>query len=289
MQIPSRVNEMAESRWLERIVAAKQAELEHARSQVAQSALEKRITPRQPGAFRRALVEKNDSAPEFAIIAELKQASPSRGTLCTGYDPAAIARGYSRAGASALSVLTDREFFRGSLDDLRSAKAAASLPVLRKDFTISEYHLYEAAAAGADAVLLIVAILKPAALAHFLSLSGTLGLDALVEVHTADELQIALDAGADLIGVNNRDLRTFQVSLDTSFRLIERIPETAVAISESGLRSAADLERLRKSGYDAFLIGERFMIEPEPGAALAKLLSEAAPRGAIPCKPIETR
>jgi indole-3-glycerol phosphate synthase len=220
------------------------------------------------------LLDRSAPQPEIAIIAELKQASPSRGPLCTNYDPPAIARGYRQAGASALSVLTDREFFRGALEDLRKAKAASSLPVLRKDFTIDEYHLYEAAAAGADAVLLIVAILEPPELARLHSLSRTLGLDALVEVHTAEELQIALDAGAAMVGVNNRDLKTFEVSLDTSFRLIERIPDEAVAVSESGLRTAADLARLRAAGFDAFLIGERFMTEPDPGAALANLLSE---------------
>jgi len=277
-----------DTRWLERIVASKQAELERARAQVPQSMLEKRIASRSPGVFRRALLE-NSGPQEFAIVAELKQASPSRGTLCRSYDPAAIARGYGHGGASALSVLTEREFFRGSLEDLRLAKATTLLPVLRKDFTIDEYHLYEAAAAGADAILLIVAILKPPELARLHSLSRALGLDALVEVHTSDELRIALDAGAALIGVNNRDLRTFEVSLDTSLRLIEQIPDETVAVCESGLRTAAELDRLRAAGFDAFLIGERFMTEPDPGAALAHLLSEAAARAALRCKPLEVR
>jgi indole-3-glycerol phosphate synthase len=201
--------------------------------------------------------------------------------LCASYHPATIARGYRDAGACALSVLTDREFFRGSLDDLREAKAASSLPVLRKDFTIADYHLYEAAAAGADAVLLIVAILDPAELARLISLSRTLALDALVEVHTAGELRIALDAGAGLIGVNNRDLKTFEVSLDTSFQLIEQIPDEVVAVSESGLRTAGDLAGLRSAGFDAFLIGERFMTEPDPGAALGRLLSEVTARAPV--------
>ena len=264
----------AETRWLERIVGAKRAELERARAELPQSVLESRLAPRSPGAFRQALLDRPETQPELAVIAELKQASPSRGTLCDHYDPPAIARSYQQAGASALSVLTDREFFRGTLDDLREAKAASSLPVLRKDFTIAEYHLYEAAAAGADAVLLIVAILEPPELARLNSLSRALGLDALVEVHTADELRIALDAGAEFIGVNNRDLKTFEVSLDTSLRLIEGIPEEVVAVSESGLRTAGDLLRLRAAGFDAFLIGERFMTEPDPGAALGRLLSE---------------
>jgi indole-3-glycerol phosphate synthase len=271
----------AETPWLERIVRAKRAELEQARSQMPQSVLENRIAPRPPGTFRRALVDREKSHAGFAVIAELKHASPSKGTLCRQYEPATIARDYARAGARALSVLTDREFFRGSLEHLREAKAAASLPVLRKDFTIAEYHLYEAAAAGADAVLLIVAILDPPELTRLLALSQRLGLDALVEVHTEDELRVALDAGADLVGVNNRDLKTFEVSLDTSFRLIERIPETVVVVSESGLRTAEDLEHLRAAGFDAFLIGERFMTEPDPGAALARLLAEVTARAAV--------
>jgi indole-3-glycerol phosphate synthase len=271
----------AETRWLERIVGAKRAELEQARALVPQSVLEKALAPRSPGAFRQALLAKSEQH-EFAIIAELKQASPSHGVLCQNYDPSAVARAYQKAGACALSVLTDREFFQGSLDHLRQAKAAASLPILRKDFTIAEYQVYEAAAAGADAVLLIVAILAPAELAHLYDLSKALGLDALVEVHTAEELQMAVDAGATLIGVNNRDLRTFQVSLDTSFRLIEAIPEHTVAVCESGLRTASNLERLRAAGFDAFLIGERFMTEHDPGAALAHLLGEAAVRAPIP-------
>ncbi|MGH9783960.1 MAG: indole-3-glycerol phosphate synthase TrpC [Terriglobia bacterium] len=267
--------------WLERIVRAKRAELERARARAPQSVLEKRIAPRLPGTFRRALLDHGANQAGFAVIAELKQASPSKGTLCAQYKPATIARSYARAGARALSVLTDREFFRGSLEHLREAKAAASLPVLRKDFTIADYHLYEAAAAGADAVLLIVAILDPPELARLLALSRTLGLDALVEVHTEGELQIALDAGADLVGVNNRDLKTFEVSLDTSFRLIERVPDAVVAVSESGLRTVEDVERLRAAGFDAFLIGERFMTEPDPGAALARLLSEVTARAAV--------
>jgi indole-3-glycerol phosphate synthase len=267
----------AETRWLERIVGAKRAELERARALRPQSVLEKEITPRAPGILRQAILARGEQH-EFAIIAELKQASPSRGVLCANYDPPTIARGYRNAGACALSVLTDSEFFHGSLEHLRQAKAAANLPVLRKDFTIAEYQLYEAAAAGADAVLLIAAILPGAELAGLLAVSEQLGLDALVEVHTEDELRMALDAGASLLGINNRNLRTFEVSLDTSFRLIPSVPEAALAVCESGLRTASNLERLRAAGFDAFLIGERFMAEPDPGAALARLLSEAAAR-----------
>ena len=271
----------AEIEWLERIVSVKQAELEQARARVPQTELEKRVQPGPAGAFRRALLARRDGHPDIAIIAELKHASPSRGTFRSDYDPATIARSYQQAGARALSVLTDRDFFLGSLEHLQQAKAATSLPILRKDFTLAEYHVFEAAAAGANAILLIVAILQPQDLARLVRLSRALGLDALVEVHTAEELRIALDSGSDLVGINNRNLKTFAVSLDVSFQLIDLIPDEVVAVSESGLRTAEDLERLRAAGFDAFLIGERFMTEPDPGAALARLLSEVATRTAV--------
>ena len=266
----------APSEFLGRIVHAKQMELATARSRVPQSELEKRIQNRFSGLFRHSLLGRIDDQPECAIIAEIKKASPSRGILCKDFRPVEIAHGYRKAGARALSVLTDVQFFQGSIEDLKQAKAASLLPVLRKDFTLAEYHLYEAAAAGADAVLLIAAILEPAELARLILLAGKLGLDALVEVHNAPELAAAVDAGATIIGVNNRDLRTFQVTLETSLRLIDSIPDHAVAISESGLRTAEDLRRLRSAGFDAFLIGERFMTEKDPGAALDRLLAEVA-------------
>jgi len=258
---------------LDRIARAKRVELEKLRDTVPQSALEQKVTPRDPGRFRSALLEQRAGQSGCAVIAESKKASPSRGVICADYDPVRIALGYERAGARAVSVLTDTEFFQGSLDDLRQVKAAVKIPILRKDFTLDEYHIYEAAAAGADAILLIVAILKPADIPNFMQLSKSLGMDALVEVHTAGELKIAADAGAEIIGVNNRDLKTFEVSLQTSLQLIAFIPDNCVAVSESGLRTAGDLERLRRAGFDAFLIGERFMSEKDPGAALEHLLS----------------
>jgi indole-3-glycerol phosphate synthase len=266
------------ARWLERMVRAKQQELEAARRQTPQSVLESRVERRPPGRFRRALELRPEGKSDCAVIAELKHASPSKGIICEDYDPAAIGRSYAQAGAKALSVLTDKEFFHGSLDDLRQAKASAGLPILRKDFTLDEYHLYEAAAAGADAVLLIVAILPLKRLSELLRLSSDLGLDALVEVHTGEELRIALDAEAEIIGVNNRDLGTFEVTLATSFELIDLIPDKLLAVSESGLRTGEDLRRLRAAGFDAFLIGERFMAERDPGAALERLLSEVVAR-----------
>ncbi|MBI3895724.1 MAG: indole-3-glycerol phosphate synthase TrpC [Acidobacteria bacterium] len=267
--------------WLERIVQAKRAELADARSRVPQSVLEKKIQPRRAGRFRKALELGGEEQPECSIIAELKRASPSKGIFCQHYDPAAIARGYQQAGACALSVLTDKEFFLGSLEHLEQVKAAVSLPVLRKDFTLAEYHLYEAAAAEADAVLLIVAVLQPKELENLLHLGDSLGLDVLVEVHTAEELRIALDAGSEIVGINNRNLKTFEVSLETSLELIDRIPEKIVAVGESGLRTAEDLIRLQAAGFDAFLIGERFMMESDPGAALERLLVEWAARTAV--------
>jgi indole-3-glycerol phosphate synthase len=269
------------SEFLGRIVHAKRLELTASRLRVPQTELEKSVQQRSPGIFRQSLLGRNDEQAECAIIAEVKKASPSRGVLCQDFRPAEIARGYRKAGARALSVLTDAPFFQGALEDLKLAKAASSLPVLRKDFTLAEYHLYEAAAAGADAVLLIVAILGPADLARFIVLAGELGLDALVEVHNADELVAAIDAGAKMIGVNNRDLRTFEVTLETSLRLADSIPDDAVAISESGLRTADDLRRLRSAGFDAFLIGERFMTEKDPGAALERLLADVAATAAL--------
>jgi indole-3-glycerol phosphate synthase len=224
----------------------------------------------RPGTFRAALSRTD----QVNIIAECKRRSPSRGVLRAEYDAAEIARGYVRSGAAAISVLTEPTFFDGSLDDLAAVRAAVAAPILRKDFIVSEYQLLEARAAGADAVLLIVAALQPAELRRLAARADQLGLDALVEVHAADELAVALDAGAGIIGVNNRNLRTLAVDLGVSDDLIARIPKGVVAVSESGLKTAADLTRLTALGYHAFLIGERFMVEPDPGEALRAFLEE---------------
>jgi indole-3-glycerol phosphate synthase len=206
------------------------------------------------------------------VIAECKRRSPSRGVLRDEYDPVSIAKGYVEAGAAAISVLTEPTFFDGALDHLRAIRAAVEVPLLRKDFIVSEYQLLEAKAAGADAVLLIVAALEPHALLSLAAGAAGLGLDALVEVHDERELAVAIDAGARLVGVNNRNLRTLDVDVDASARLIARMPRGIVAVSESGLRTAGDLVRLRALGYHAFLIGERFMTEPDPAEALRGLL-----------------
>jgi indole-3-glycerol phosphate synthase len=206
------------------------------------------------------------------IIAECKRRSPSKGVLRAQYDPVAIARGYVDAGASAISVLTEPCFFDGALEHLTAVREAVDVPVLRKDFLVTEYQLIEARAAGADAVLLIVAALRPVELKVLHDHAVRLGLDVLVEVHDANELAVAIDAGARIIGVNNRSLRTLAVDTRVSEELIAGIPPDVVAVSESGLQSAADIDRLRKLGYRAFLIGERFMGAPDPGAALRSLI-----------------
>jgi indole-3-glycerol phosphate synthase len=206
------------------------------------------------------------------VIAECKRRSPSRGVLCRNYDPVNVARSYERAGAAALSVLTEPTFFDGSLAHLAAVRDAVSLPLLRKDFIVDPYQLLEARASGADAVLLIVSALSDDALKQLALAARALGLAALVEVHDAEEVDRALAAGAEIIGVNNRNLRTLQVDVRASELAAARIPADVIAVSESGLRTAADLDRLQQLGYRAFLIGERFMREPDPGVALRELL-----------------
>jgi indole-3-glycerol phosphate synthase len=211
----------------------------------------------------------------LSVIAELKRASPSRGLLRPEYRPLEIAEAYQQAGASALSVLTEEEFFQGSLNDLTAVRGAVRLPVLRKDFIVDEYQVYESVAAGADAFLLIVAALEDKDLKHFLELSERLRVTALVEVHTAEELDRAISAGARTIGINNRNLNTLEVSLETSFRLRERVPPSCLAVSESGIKSGADLEKLARAGFNAVLIGEHLMLAGDPGKELSRLLKSA--------------
>ena len=208
-----------------------------------------------------------------AIIAEVKKASPSKGVLSKDFDPARIAAAYARGGAAALSVLTDAPFFQGSLADLASARAAAPLPALRKDFIIDRVQILEAAAHGADAILLIAAILTEREICDFREEAARLHLAALIEVHNRAELDTAIAAGADLIGVNNRDLATFQVTLQTSLDLAPHMPKGALLVSESGIHSAADIALLRHAGYSAFLVGEHLMKSGDPAAALAQLVA----------------
>ena len=257
---------------LETIVASTRRTVEVRQAREGLDALARRAEERaaRPGAFRAAV----SRAGRANVIAECKRRSPSKGVLRQTYDPVAIAAGYAQAGAAAISVLTEPTFFDGALEHLAAVRKAVSIPLLRKDFVVSEYQLYEARANGADAVLLIVAALSASDLESLLAAARRVGLDTLVEVHDARELEIALAVGADVIGVNNRNLRTLTVDVGLSERLIDRMPAGSVGISESGLKSADDIARLRALGYRGFLIGERFMVEPDPGAALAALLSQ---------------
>jgi indole-3-glycerol phosphate synthase len=209
-----------------------------------------------------------------AIIAEIKKASPSKGLLAPDFNPSVQARQYLSGGAAALSVLTDKDFFQGSLSDLRIARSVAPLPTLRKDFTIDEIDVIEAAAAGADAILLIAAILTREQIEAFSKLAAHYRMAALVEVHDEAELDKALQSGAAIVGVNNRDLRTFDVSLDTAIRLAERIPAQCVRVAESGIFSNTDIRRLMDAGFQAFLVGERLMKAPDPSEALRELRGE---------------
>jgi len=253
--------------FLERILAARRAALTQSKQTVPAAKLEERADAAPPARdFAGALAR-----PGLNVIAELKKASPSRGLLRAAYNPAALAPALETAGAVAFSVLTEPEFFQGALEDLQVARGVARLPVLRKDFLFDPYQLFETRAAGADAFLLIAAVLSSAQLRQLIELGKQLGMVALVEVHTREELDRALEAGAEIVGVNNRDLKTFAVRLETSVELIERIPDDCLAVSESGLRARADLERLRAAGFDAFLVGEFLMESPDPARALREL------------------
>jgi len=208
-----------------------------------------------------------------AVISEIKKASPSKGVLVEYFRPADLARQYEQGWAAALSVPTDREFFQGSLDDLRTARAACTLPVIRKDFTLTDYHVLESAAVGADAILLIVAILDDAELRSLREMAAEFNMAALVEAHDARELERAVRSGADLIGINNRDLNTFEVSLDTSLALVNSIPENVIRVSESGIFSAFDIQRLMRAGFDAFLVGEHLVKSGDAANALRELVA----------------
>jgi indole-3-glycerol phosphate synthase len=255
---------------LEAIVAATRARVAAAMTREPRPVLERRALLRTPNAA--GFVERLSRDGSVNVIAECKRRSPSRGVLRVAYEPQAIAVGYERAGAAAISVLTEPGFFDGSLAHLEAVRAAVTIPLLRKDFMIDDYQLLEARAAGADAVLLIVAALSDRELAALANTAAELGLAVLVEVHDARECARALAISATIIGVNNRNLRTLQVDLDASRVVAAMLPAGTIGISESGLKSSDDLQAMKALGYQAFLIGERFMIEPDPGAALAGLI-----------------
>ncbi len=260
---------------LDQIVAATRRRVADARCSADVRRLEREAEQHVPRGFRRALASQTGPA----IIAELKKASPSRGLIRANFDPEGLAAEVEAAGATALSVLTDEEFFQGSLANLQRASAHTQLPCLQKDFVVDEFQLLQARAHGADAVLLIVAVLSPAELIALHRKSRELDLDALCEAHSEEELLRALETGCDLVGVNNRDLRTFQVDLNTALRLAEMIPKNVVSVAESGIDSGADIFRLRAAGYRAFLIGESLMKTESPGKALKALLAEAEREG----------
>jgi indole-3-glycerol phosphate synthase len=260
--------------FLEQIVAAARRKVAEAKRGVDLRELERRAERHAPRGFRRVLADRSGEA--VAVIAELKKASPSKGLIRAEFCVEELARELEAAGAAALSVLTDEEFFRGSLENLRLASAAVKAPCLRKDFIVDEFQLLEARTNSADAVLLIVAALTDAELSALARGARARGLDVLCEVHDEAELRRALDAGCDLIGVNSRDLRTFKVDLETAFRLASSFPQSVVRVAESGIHSGADVARLRAAGYQAFLIGESLMRAERPGEALREFLGASA-------------
>lgn len=259
---------------LDQIVAATRRKLEETRASRDLANLEEKAQAHVPRGFRQALETASKNG--VAVIAELKKASPSRGLIRAGFDPEKLAKELETAGAAALSVLTDVDFFQGSLENLRRASASVRLPCLRKDFIVDEFQIVEARANGADAILLIVAALSQAELRKLAQSASQWHLDVLCEVHNKEELGRAVDAGCLLLGVNNRDLRTFKVDLETAIRLGEFIPNHATRVAESGIHSGADIARLRAAGYQAFLIGESLMAAKSPGEALRALLTETS-------------
>jgi indole-3-glycerol phosphate synthase len=255
------------------IIAATRRRVAECRSTADLRDLESRAEAHIPRGFRKALATASAVGP--AIIAELKKASPSKGLIRGDFNVTELAKELAGAGATALSVLTDEEYFQGSLENLRLASSNTSVPCLRKDFVVDEFQVLEARANSADAILLIVAALSQGELASLAKRAAELKLDVLCEVHDEEELGRALDAGCELIGVNSRDLKTFKVDLNTALRVGDMLPHGVVAVAESGIENGRDLARLRAAGYDAFLIGETLMKANSPGMALKSLLAEA--------------
>ena len=256
---------------LRRILATKRAELEAARASVPLAEMERRAraqaAPRDFAGALRAKIAQGG----VAVIAEVKRASPSKGLLREPFEPAAIARSYAAAGAACLSVLTDREYFRGAPEHLAEARAACALPVLRKDFVVEPYQVYEARAMGADCILLIAAALSAGDMRGLERLAQGLGMAVLVEVHDAVELEAALTLSTPLLGINNRDLRSFETRLETTLALLPRVPADRLVVTESGILAPQDVRRMRQAGVAAFLVGEAFMRAEDPGRALISL------------------
>ena len=267
--------------FLDRILVEKRAALAAAKHETPLGRIQESAERRRASNLDRRDFAAALARPGLGVIAELKRASPSRGLLCSDYRPREIAVGYENAGAVALSVLTEEQFFRGSLHHLEAVRQATKLPILRKDFIVDAYQVYESVAAGADALLLIVAALEDKNLRELIELSKRLQIAPLVEVHNEEEVDRAIGAGASIIGVNNRDLRTFEVDLETSLRLRTSIPRGCLTLSESGIGTASDLKRLADAGFDAVLIGERLITQPDPGRALSELLGRHVSKAGI--------
>jgi indole-3-glycerol phosphate synthase len=262
---------------LDKIVAATRLRVADSKERVPLRVLEKQAREHTPRGFERALREASEKS--VAVIAELKKASPSKGLIRESFHPAALALDMVRGGAAALSVLTEEQHFQGSLDYLTEVSAAVDAPLLRKDFIVDEYQLLEARANCADAILLIVAALNPQELYELRKGAVALGLDVLCEVHDERELKVALEAACDIIGVNNRNLRTFEVDLNTSLNLVGKIPADFLRVTESGISAPEDIAVLRKAGFQAFLIGESLMRQDSPGQALADLIQQGMVTG----------
>lgn len=254
--------------FLETVVERTQAAVAARKRSLPASELEQRLGPARRGRpFSEALIDEG-----ISLIAEMKRSSPSKGAIRPGASVTEVVRAYQEAGARAVSVLTESEYFGGSLDDLVEARAACDLPLLRKDFMVDEYQLLEARAAGADAVLLIVAALSTDHLGHLMAVASDLGMDTLVEVHDEEEVETAVEAGAEVLGINNRDLHSLEVDLETTFRLLADVPAGTVVVAESGITAREDVERLEQAGVDAILVGETLMRAEDPVRAARELL-----------------
>lgn len=255
---------------LDDIIEQKRGEVAQAKRRIPLATVRDRVAPQEPGAFAEAISAEG----RICLIAEIKKASPSRGVLRKDFDPSALARLYAESGASAISVLTDAKYFQGDPSHLKEAKEASRLPVLRKDFIVDEYQVWESAAMGADALLLIVAALTAEQLRDYVSLASRVGLDALVEVHDGEQLKTALDAGARIIGINNRDLRTFETDLDVTVRLAPNVPSGHIIVSESGILTREDVRKVRQAGVDAILVGEALVTSADIPAKIRELTGD---------------
>jgi indole-3-glycerol phosphate synthase len=265
---------------LDEILASTRRDLLRRKPTADLAALERRAVQHTPRGFAEALRRRSQNSP--AIIAELKKASPSKGLIREDFQVASLATTLANAGAAALSVLTEEHFFQGCLGNLEQASAAVAIPCLRKDFIVDEFQILEARAAHADAILLIAAALDDASLRQLTRAAHAQNLDVLCEVHNAEEAARVADLGCDAIGVNNRNLRTFEVRLDVSLELAKSLPEGVVRVAESGIHTAADIMQLRSAGFDAFLVGESLMRQTDPGSALAALLAAAGTASEVP-------